>query len=281
MSLRIACDLDGTIADMDAALQREAKRLFGPEVDLHADAKRTESAEDVEGTIAGADADVDRGEGEPLDPARGKGHEREQGWATPEEAGMSEQPVAPQPVAPSQSVTRPLTARELRQLWSHVTNVENFWTSLGEIEPGAVAKLYALAVQHRWEVLFLTQRPQSAGDLAQLQSQRWLQAHGFEWPSLFVMRTGSRGKVADALGLDAVIDDRPENCLDVATDSKAKPICVWRMHPDGVPPGIARTGIEVVYSMEQALARLEQLMEERARRRTFMGRLRNAIAPAR
>jgi hypothetical protein len=40
MALRLACDLDGTVADMDAALQREARRLFGPDVDLHASEKR-------------------------------------------------------------------------------------------------------------------------------------------------------------------------------------------------------------------------------------------------
>ena len=34
MPLRIACDLDGTVADMDAALQREAERLFGPDVSV-------------------------------------------------------------------------------------------------------------------------------------------------------------------------------------------------------------------------------------------------------
>ncbi len=34
MALRIACDLDGTLADMEAALQREAERLFGPGVGL-------------------------------------------------------------------------------------------------------------------------------------------------------------------------------------------------------------------------------------------------------
>src|SRR3712207_8600177 len=33
ISLRIAVDLDGTLADMDAALQAEAERLFGPGVD--------------------------------------------------------------------------------------------------------------------------------------------------------------------------------------------------------------------------------------------------------
>ena len=237
---------------MDAALQREAKRMFGPDVDLHAQAARIESAEDVEGQLADDQ--------------------------TGEEPGLRPDITSPAPSAGS-AITRPLTARELRKLWAQVTQTENFWTSLGEIEPGAVAKLQALATKHRWEVLFLTQRPSSAGDIVQIQSQRWLKAHGFDMPSLFVMRSGSRGKVADALLLDAVIDDRPENCLDVVTDSKAKPFLIWRMRPEAVPAGIPRTGIEVVYSMDEALGCLELLMDERARRRTFMGRLRDAIVP--
>ncbi len=34
MPLRIACDLDGTVADMDGALQQHAEALFGPGVDV-------------------------------------------------------------------------------------------------------------------------------------------------------------------------------------------------------------------------------------------------------
>jgi hypothetical protein len=249
MSLRIAGDLDGTIADMDAALQREAQRLFGPEVDLHAQLPRTESVEDVEVTIAATQDDPDPGRTDIVNAEN--------------------------------SATRPRTARELRKLWAHATQIENFWTSLDEVEPGAVAKLASLAARHRWEILFLTQRPSSAGDIVQIQSQRWLKAHGFDLPSVFVMRGGSRGRVANALALDAVIDDRPENCLDVITDSKAKPILIWRMRRDAVPAGIVRAGIDVVYSMEEALCSLEQLMDEGARRRTFMGRLRDAIVPNR
>lgn len=255
MSLRIACDLDGTIADMDAALQREAKRLFGPEVDLHASPAmaRIESAEDVEGTIAA--------EGDPSTPTTGDSPNPD---------------VAPDTRPPA---VRPLTPRELRRLWSHVMTIDNFWSSLHESEPGAIARIAALATKHRWEVLFLTQRPSSAGDTVQVQSQRWLKTHGFDMPSLFVTRSGSRGKVADALALDAVIDDRPENCLDVVADSTATSILVWRMRPDAVPPGVPHAGVDVVYSMGQALDRLEQLTNERTRRGSFLGRLRRAIAP--
>lgn len=241
MPLRIACDLDGTVADMDAALQREARRLFGPDVDIHAQAPRPmESAEDVEGRLAtGTEGEDDAG-------------------------------------APAPPAGRALSRGELRKLWAHVGQVDNFWRSLGEIEPGAIARLSALATRHQWEVIFLTQRPPSAGETAQVQSQRWLHAHGFEYPSVFVMN-GSRGRVAQALSLDAVLDDRPENCLDVVSDSKAASFLIWRFRRESVPPGIVNTRIQVVYSMSEALDRLEQLTVERAAPKTILDRVKTAM----
>ena len=236
MSLRIACDLDGTVADMDAALQREAQRLFGPDVALRAfPGDRLESAEDVEGHM-----------------------------------------VPGGPKAVPISGPRALTPKEIRRLWEHVTSLENFWTSLGEVEPGAVAQLSTVARTLRWEVIFLTQRPPSAGDTTQVQSQRWLQTHGFDLPSVMVMR-GSRGKVAEAFMLDALIDDRTENCLDVLSDSKAKPILVWRPGLTRIPPAIAGLPIEAVSSMADALAYLEGMTAERERGQTLVGRLKKAL----
>jgi hypothetical protein len=250
MSLRIACDLDGTIADMDAALQREAQLLFGADVDLH---------------------------GTPGEGPKSAGDDAAHVTAT---AGTESASVrSPQRGVrePGTGITkRPLTSSELRRLWQHVAGAENFWRDLDEIEPGAVAQLAARARAERWEVLFLTQRPPCAGETTQVQSQRWLQAHGFELPSVMVMQ-GSRGKVADALSLDVLVDDRPENCLDVLTDSKARAVLVWRLEPGLVPAGIARTGIETVFSFAEALARLEQLTVDRGRKRTLAGRLRSAF----
>jgi hypothetical protein len=240
VSLRIACDLDGTLADMDAALQREAQRLFGEEVQLRGPAaRRLESAEDVEGRLRD---DASRA-GSPV-------------------------PLAPQP--------RVLTREELKQLWGHVAETENFWVSLGEIEPGAVARLGSLATRLQWEVLFLTQRPPSAGETAQLQSQRWLQRLGFEFPSVYVM-AGSRGRVAKALAIDVVLDDRPENCLDVVADSAAVPVLIWRHDPREVPASLASTRIQPAFSMGEALDRLERTTAERRSRRTLLGRMRSAI----
>jgi hypothetical protein len=220
MALRIAVDLDGTLADMDAALQQEAERLFGPLAES---------------------ADV----------------------AEPGPAGQA-------PVTAAPGIR--LSDRQQRRLWTRVREIENFWFSLPEIEPGAVARLAAAAAAHEWDVLFITTRPSSAGETTQLQSQRWLQAHGFELPSVYVV-SGSRGRIATALTLDAVIDDRPENCLDVATDSNATPILVWRDSPDAVPPGARRLGIQVVHSIAEALQHLESAAEGNERP-GIMGRLR-------
>jgi hypothetical protein len=219
MALRIAVDLDGTLADMDAALQQEAERLFGP-------------------LVESADSGGPGPGGQP--------------------------PVTAAPVR--------LSDRQQRQLWTRVREIENFWFSLREIEPGAVARLAAAAAAHEWDVLFITTRPSSAGDTTQLQSQRWLQAHGFELPSVYVV-SGSRGRIATALTLDAVLDDRPENCLDVATDSNATPILVWRDSRDAVPPGAPRLGIQVVYSIAEALQHLESAADA-SERPGIMGRLR-------
>jgi hypothetical protein len=70
--------------------------------------------------------------------------------------------------------------------------------------------------------------------------------------------------VATALDLDAVIDDRPENCLDVATESTAKAILVWPGSPDALGPGVARHGVVVKASIREALDELEEM--DRAKR---------------
>ena len=100
-----------------------------------------------------------------------------------------------EPVPPVESVAVPpivklqMTSRQERRLWRHVEAIDNFWETLTEIEPGAVARLAAVATERKWEVLFLTKRPASAGATAQLQTQRWLEAKGFV-PAERVRRSG-------------------------------------------------------------------------------------------
>jgi len=220
MPLRIGFDLDGTVADMYSSLHEEALKLFGEEVLAKSAYKKAPPSPD------GADG------------AEAPAPEDSTGTLAMDELQ--------------------LTARQQMQLWDHVKKIENFWTTLPELEPGIIARIAKAASERQWEIIFLTTRPSTAGELTQLQSQRWLDAHGFRYPSVMVVQR-SRGKIADALQLDAFVDDRPENCLDIAVESKAKVILVWHGHLKDVPAGAKRLGVRPVSTISEALALLEQL----------------------
>ena len=204
MSLRIAFDCDGVIADLDSALAEITTRLFGeaPKEQAAAGATATDTPAADEGPTA---------EEVQVEPAR----------------------------------FRALTPRQQREIWEAVRSTENFWESLHETEPGVVSRLARIAKERGWEVIFITQRPPTAGDITQLQTQRWLIAHGYDLPSVYVIK-GSRGRVADGLSLDIVVDDRAENCLDVKVESRARAILIWTGDPASVPPNARSLGIEPV-----------------------------------
>jgi hypothetical protein len=224
MPLRIAFDLDGVLADMESELVRQSETLFGEVV-----TRRTRDGADAGSGPSAADAG---------EPAPG----------TPD--------ATPDFGAPA--IRLNMTGRQQRRLWRHVESIENFWEGLDELEPGAIQRLAAIAIDRRWEIIFLTKRPDTKGATAQVQSQRWLEAKGFMLPSVFVVQ-GSRGRIASALGLDIVVDDRPENCLDVVSDSKARAILVWREGEDQLPATAQRLGIGVVKSVADCLEILTQV----------------------
>jgi hypothetical protein len=217
--MRLGFDLDGTVADMQAALSREACQLFPV---VNPANLPTSSVPDDPGRALGTDPML-----QPIDDG-----------------------------APPQA----LSARQQRELWAAVRARVNFWETLDEIEPGALARLFRLVRERRWEIIFLTSRPETEGDSAQAQSHRWLAAHGFPSPSVFVVH-GSRGKIASALNLDVLVDDRPENCLDVAIDSSARAILVWRGDEEKVPSSARQLGIGAVGSVNECLDILERLDE--------------------
>ena len=226
MALRIAFDLDGVLADMESELGRQAEMLFGETM-----------AQRLRERAAGAAAPPDAADASDEPP-------------TGNLAGtlIDEPPVR----------TLKMTPRQQRRLWRHVEAIEDFWLTLSEMEPGIVERVAMLAAERRWEVIFLTKRPQTAGATAQVQTQRWLEAHGFPLPSVYVVQ-GSRGKIAAALDLDIIVDDRPENCLDVVVDSKARAILVWRGGQPQLPAAARRLGIGVVQSIAECLDVLTQI----------------------
>jgi uncharacterized HAD superfamily protein len=231
MPLRVGFDLDGTVADMYAALHAEAVKLFGDDVLRKAHLRQPgEPATDVAAATNALANKAEDKSAEPEDDAT---------------TNLAMQELH-------------LTSRQQMVLWDHVKQIENFWTTLPELEPGIISRIARTATERRWEVIFLTTRPATAGELVQLQSQRWLEAHGFHYPSVYVVQR-SRGKIADALHLDAFVDDRPENCLDIAVESKAKVILVWHGSPKDVPAGAKRLGVRPVTSISEAIGLLEQL----------------------
>ena len=217
MALRIGCDLDGVLADMEGALVREAEKLFGARP--------------------------------PRDQGRRASHDA---------SSMAD--IVPSEVADNAPLQHELllSDRERRALWRHVRSIEGFWESLDETESGIVKKLAGLASSRRWEVIFLTRRPTTSGDTAQLQSQRWLASKGFPLPSVYVV-TASRGLIAAGLTLDIVIDDTPENCVDVASDSKALTIAIFRSTDVAPPPILKNMGIHMVSTTSECLDVLAEI----------------------
>lgn len=185
---------------------------------------------------------------------------------------LPERPADAVPDKTPLQVRRRLTERQNRRLWRRVRGIEGFWETLEETEPGVVSRLAALASERRWEIIFLTKRPATAGATSQLQSQRWLTAKGFHLPSVYVV-TGSRGLIAAALTLDIVVDDRPENCLDVATDSVARTIAVMRQTQPPPPTFLKTMGIELVRSTGECLDLLLEIDASATRRPGPMERL--------
>jgi hypothetical protein len=222
MSLRIAFDLDGVLADMDSALKQHELRLFGAR---------------------------------PKEPAEPSPAEPEPGSSDPSDASENDSAADSLTI---QMKKHGLSHRQRRRLWQDVEGIENFWETLVEIEPGAVQAIADYTASRRWEVLFLTKRPSTAGLTAQRQTQRWLQRHGFPLPSVFVVQ-GSRGKIADSLALDIVVDDTPANCVDIISDSKARAILVCRDNSKSTIVNATRLGIATVPTVGSCLELMMQL----------------------
>ena len=169
-----------------------------------------------------------------------------------------------------------LSPRQETKLWRHIQTIENFWETLNELEPGVIARLGSIAEQRRWQVMFLTKRPDTSGLTAQRQSQRWLESKGFSYPSVYVVQ-GSRGRIATALDLDIVVDDRSENCLDVVVDSKARAILVWRDDEKRLPTTARRLGIGVVKTVNECLDILTRVDAPGSSQSGLMARVRKAL----
>ena len=232
-SLRIAFDMDGTLADLSTSFHEIEDRLFGPYEAEHT---------------------------QPQPEAREEEQEAEQRAA--QEAGGTNIP-SPGGGTDAAAVARErlAQARAMRRhndiIWHAIESTPDFWTTLKAVEDGVVRRLWEAAQKNRWEVFFITQRPATAGESVQRQTQRWLVEHGFELPSVIPL-SGSRGKACQALKIDFLVDDTPKNCVDVISDSNARAILLTAGIDDFTESGARRLGIVTVKTAADAIEVLEQ-----------------------
>ena len=151
-----------------------------------------------------------------------------------------------------------VSAADSKRVWKVITETPNWWTTLVAYEPAQIARLYQIMRRRCWEVSFLTSRIPTAGDSVQFQSQAWLESHGYYLPPVVTV-PGSRGEIANALRLDAVIDDQFLNCLEIVGASQAKAMLLLRVGDEKLEREATERGIGVVHRLEEAIDMLVQL----------------------
>jgi hypothetical protein len=237
MALRIGFDMDGVIADFASAFHDVEERLFGSGPALSA------------------------GEPEKREPEKGE-PEREEEAQTSAETEENGEPVAQR--VPEEASASPRAARRRRDaVWQAIQSTPDFWTTLKPLENGTVGRIHEMMLRHRWEVFFITQRPGTEGDTVQRQTQRWLVDQGFDLPSVLVL-AGSRGAAAGALRLNYHIDDSPQNCIDVLSDSKARPILIVPDDDETTVVSARKLGIGTARSIGACLDILEDASSARS-----------------
>lgn len=172
-----------------------------------------------------------------------------------------------------------LRQNDVRRVWEYVAKTPNWWMTLAPYEPDQIARLYSLARAAGWEVFFVTNRPASAGDTVQFQTQWWIERHGFYLPAVLTV-PGSRGEIANGLRLDLVVDDLVMNCVDVVGASTAKALLLLRSGDEATRKHAMDRGIGVVPSLADALGVLERLHDLLPSRRGRLMRLADWFRPA-
>ena len=164
------------------------------------------------------------------------------------------------------------TRRRRDAIWKAIRDTRDFWTTLKPHDPGAVRRIHGLMIRHGLEVVFITQRPSTVGQTVQRQTQFWLRQQGFDLPSVLVIG-GSRGAAAAAVRLDYHVDDSPQNCLDIVSDSRARPILIVP-EPDPVTEATAKhLQIAMARSIAEALDILEHTVNCRGPRGGVLDKL--------
>jgi 5'(3')-deoxyribonucleotidase len=108
-----------------------------------------------------------------------------------------------------------ISAEERNAAWNSITKVRNLWhllESLPSFDTETVRLLQTANNIH--DVFFVTNRFDTPGQSAMRQTKGWLTDNAGMWaPNVLLAK--DKGPMASVLQLDAFIDDRPKNCIDV------------------------------------------------------------------
>jgi FMN phosphatase YigB (HAD superfamily) len=229
--LRIAFDMDGTLADLSSAYSAIEDRIFGAEVAEH-ERPAPEAREEEQ-------------------------HVEEQGEQDEQEE--PEEPPASSLEARRKRAARRAASRGGRRdrVWRAIEATPDFWLTLKPIDAAAIVRLNELTAKHKWEVFFITQRPATAGGTVQWQTHKWLVEHGFSMPNVIPL-SGGRGRACSALQLDYLIDDTPQNCVDVLADSSTRAVLLVDAGDPIAESSARRLGIGTAFDINEALNVLVQ-----------------------
>lgn len=119
----------------------------------------------------------------------------------------------------------------LNKVWDIIGESETFWQTLQPYPETleAIMQLYGRILAGD-DVYFITTRPSKNNPSAKHQTERWLMNQTIGqlsvWADFYptVLVTGDKGPIAKALNLTHFIDDKKENCIDVALASTSTKI---------------------------------------------------------
>ena len=105
------------------------------------------------------------------------------------------------------------TKEQFDAVWADAKNEENFWLTIPVVQGLSHRLMVDLNDAH--DLYFITDRFDTKGLSATRQTVDWIAYYLVGRPPAGEIVAKKKGPVAAALGLDAFLDDKPENCLDV------------------------------------------------------------------
>lgn len=104
-----------------------------------------------------------------------------------------------------------VTKEQDQVLWNHIMEGD-FWETLDHYPEAPAALALIRECRSKGDhIYFVTSRP---GQYAKHLTEFWLDNLGYECPTVLI--SSNKGPVCKGLGVEMFVDDKPENCIDVA-----------------------------------------------------------------